>query len=276
MPSLYQYLNFVTLLTVNIPTLGISISNTLCSSCLHMVIGQNVRSCTNTRTSVDCIHCGQDVFRPPLLYLSDEWRATCTSATCLSWRLFSHTEKWISPPSFWGRTWSCYVRHTASERLFYRIFPMMFGTSFRRQVVVVLTVSRSDTEERKTPGWTPTEILPWSCPFGRVWRTKLSIVGRTRDFEHNLSDYLSWRIQSTKWNLPHVTSRLLTVGKFRQRQQSLTTGLSLWRWKTFTRSTWTSAPDVYLTVSECLTITDTPHNLVCSHVCEHVVVGRVY
>ena len=160
MPSLYQYLNFVTLLTVNIPTLGISNSNTLCSSYLHMVIGQNVRSCTNTRTSVDCILCGQDVFRPPLLYLSGEWRATCTSATCLSWRLFSHTEKWISPPSFWGRTWSCYVRHTASERLFYRIFPMMFGTSFRRQVVVVLTVSRSDTEERRRRDGPPRRYSP--------------------------------------------------------------------------------------------------------------------
>jgi hypothetical protein len=126
--------------------------------------------------------------------------------------LLTH-QKWISPPSFSGRTWSRCVRHTTSERLFFRIFPIMFGNSIRRQVVVVFAVSRSDTEERRWPRVTdgPTEILLLSCPFVRVWRTKLSIFARSRDFERNQSTCLSCRIQSTQWNFRRVSSRLLTV-----------------------------------------------------------------
>jgi hypothetical protein len=44
----------------------------------------------------------------------------------------------------------------------------MFGNSFRRQVVVVFEVRRSDTAERRTLRVTPTPILLSSFPFVRV------------------------------------------------------------------------------------------------------------
>jgi hypothetical protein len=44
----------------------------------------------------------------------------------------------------------------------------MLGNSFRRRVVVVFEVRRSDTAERRTLRVTPTPILLSSFPFVRV------------------------------------------------------------------------------------------------------------
>ena len=51
MPSLYQYLNFVTLLTVNIPTLGISASITADSIFKHLFSGNTTGLITETEYS---------------------------------------------------------------------------------------------------------------------------------------------------------------------------------------------------------------------------------